>query len=74
MYQQYSLKQTGVEEAIRAAGGQKQLARILGVTQQFISHCLARGYVPPARAVAIEKELGIPRKRLVSPRLITLVE
>jgi len=65
---------TGIEEAVLAAGSQSNLARRLGVSQQFISTCLRRGYVPTRRAVEIEAQFGVPRKRLLNPRLVDLVD
>lgn len=65
---------TGIEDAVQAAGGQTQLAKSLGVSQQFISACLKRGYVPARRAVEIEAQFGVPRRRLINPRLVDLVD
>jgi len=69
-----SNNKTGIHEAVILAGGQVKLASALGVTQQFISASLRRGYVPPRRALEIEVQFGIPRRRLISPRLASLVD
>lgn len=58
-----------VDEAIQAAGSQVRLASRLGVTQQCITVWKQRGYVPVNRAIEIEATYGIPRIKLVSPRL-----
>ncbi len=65
---------TGIAKAIRAAGGQAKLAEQLGVSQQFISMCHQRGWVPLMRAVEIEAVYGIPRKELLNPRLVSLLD
>lgn len=65
---------SGVERAVAAVGGQRQLGELCGVGQQAVSKWLARGYVPTIRVVEIEAQTGIPRKELINPRLIQLVE
>lgn len=59
---------TGVQHAIRVAGGQVALAKRLGVSQQAVSEWLRRGWVPLLRAREIEIIYGIPREKLVDPR------
>lgn len=65
---------TGIEEAVKAAGGQAELAAKLGVTQQAISAWKVRGWVPLGRAVEIEQVTGVARGRLVNPRVLDLVD
>lgn len=65
---------SGIAKAVMVAGGQVKLAQVLGVTQQFISTCLRRGYVPVRRAVEIEMMFGVPRRQLINPRLADLVD
>jgi DNA-binding transcriptional regulator YdaS (Cro superfamily) len=65
---------TGIAEALERAGNQIKLAALLGVSQQAISLWLRRGWVPVRRAIEIEAQLGIPRSRLISPRLADLVD
>lgn len=60
-------KPTGIEQAVTAAGGQRKLARQLGVSLAAVQGYLKRGYAPKARAVEIEAEYGISRFELVSP-------
>lgn len=62
-------KTTGIGDAIKAAGSQAKLGALLGVSQQYIAKCAKAGFVPPARAVEIETQLGIPRSRLINPIL-----
>lgn len=64
----------GVTEAIKRAGSQEKLAELLGVTQQFVSTCHKRGWVPLRRAQEIEALLGIPRLQLINPRIADLVD
>ena len=65
---------TGVEDAIRAAGNQASLGNALGVTQQTVSLWLKAGYVPNEHIVAIETLYGVPRAKLINPRLASLIE
>jgi TorA maturation chaperone TorD len=55
------LRQEGLQEAIRAAGGISQLARLIGIAQPSVSNW-AR--VPADRVLAVEAVTGIPRVRL----------
>jgi DNA-binding transcriptional regulator YdaS (Cro superfamily) len=63
-----------VEAVVAAAGNQSNLASSLGVTQQAVSKWLRRGWVPLARAAEIEHLFGIPRKQLINPRLVDLLD
>jgi len=62
-----------INDAIAKAGGQKQLAIDLGVTQQFISASVQKGFLPPERAMQVEQMYGIPRKKMVNPKLAKLL-
>ena len=64
----------GVSQAIQAAGSQRKLADLLGVSQQAISIWLDQGWVPLRRAQEIETSLGIPRSSLINPRIADLVD
>ncbi|RMD00046.1 hypothetical protein EAY64_05470 [Aquitalea palustris] len=65
---------TGVRLAIDAAGSQSALGTALGVSQQRVSRWLQLGYVPLKRAIEIEALYGIPRRRLINPRILDLVD
>lgn len=65
---------TGIAQAVEAAGSQKKLGDALGVTQQSVSLWLARGYVPTEHIVSIEAQFGVPRTRLINPRIANLVD
>lgn len=68
-------ERTGIRDAVIAAGGtQVHLSRLLGVTQQAVSLWLRDGWVPVRRALEIEEQLGVPRARLINPRLRGLVD
>ncbi len=56
----------GVAEAIRRAGSQKELARLLGVTQVRVSRYLHGVRLPIRKALIIEQKLGVPG-RLTRP-------
>jgi len=54
-----------LHEAVKIAGSQSALSRLIGVTQQHISHLLRTGKpVSAEQAVKIEKATGVPRHRL----------
>ena len=63
-----------VFELVLKAGSQAALAEQLGVSQQAISKWLRRGYVPIKRVLECEATYGVPRARLLDPRLRDLVE
>jgi DNA-binding transcriptional regulator YdaS (Cro superfamily) len=65
---------TGIADALQQAGNQAHLAERLGVSQQAVSIWLRRGWVPVRRALEIEAQFGVPRARLISPRLADLVD
>lgn len=64
---------TGIDDAIRAVGSQEQLAAIIGCSQQHISHWKKQGYVSAGRVVEVEQASGVPRGRLINPRLVDLI-
>lgn len=59
----------GVFELVLKAGSQTALAEQLGVSQQVVSKWLRRGYVPTRRVLECEATFGVPRVRLLDPRL-----
>lgn len=65
---------TGIEKAVDAVGSQQRLADLLGCTQQAVSEMVRRGYAPSERVVEIEALTGVPRKELVNPRLLSLLD
>ena len=68
------IQPSGIADALAQAGNQVALAERLGVSQQAVSIWLRRGWVPVRRALEIEAQFGIPRARLISPRLADLVD
>lgn len=64
---------TGIEEAIYAAGSQTKLAKMLGCTQQNVGFWLRQGYCPAERVIEVEQATGIPRARLINPKLVDLL-
>lgn len=65
---------TGIEHAVRIAGGQKAFAEALGVTQQAVGQWVKKGHAPAGRIVEIEALFGVPRASLIDPKLADLVE
>jgi len=66
--------QTGIDKAVRSAGGAASLAAKLGVSHQAVYQWIQNGWVPLERAMQLEKLYDIPRAELLSPRLAALVE
>lgn len=64
---------SGIADAIKAAETQEALAIKLGVTQQAVSAWLKQGWVPRDRAKEIENQYGVPRARLVDPKIMDAV-
>ena len=54
----------GLEAAIKAAGGMRPLARLLGINYQSIQQWIKDGRVPAERIVQIEIATGVPREKL----------
>ncbi len=55
---------TGINDAIRAAGGVEGLGDRLGCAHSSVVRWRQRGRVPADRVVAIEAATGVPRHRL----------
>lgn len=66
--------ENAVLELVQRAGSQVALAEQLGVTQQAISKWIRRGYVPVRRVLECEAQYGVPRAKLLDPRLRDLVD
>ena len=66
------INMTGIEKAVKIAGGASALAHKLDVTHQAVYVWLRKGWVPPRRALEIEKLFGVPRIDLFKPELSVL--
>lgn len=64
----------GIEAAITKAESVREIADKLGVTHQAIYKWRKLGWVPQRRALDIERLWGVPRKRLLKPSLVALLE
>lgn len=69
----------GIERAITMAGGQQQLAELMGRTQQAVSLWLDQGYVPsnmiPGVMNAVDPDGDSLRPRdLMDPFIINLID
>jgi DNA-binding transcriptional regulator YdaS (Cro superfamily) len=62
-----------LDTAIKRFGGVPALAEELGVSHQIVYKWEKRGWVPPARAVEIEKKTKVPRSKLINPQLAKLL-
>jgi len=64
---------TGINKAVAASGGARELASKLGVTRQAVAKWQVRGWVPLNRALQIEVLYGIPRQELLKPDIAALL-
>lgn len=64
----------GIDAAVHALGTQAALADALGVSQQAVAKWRKRGFVPVERAVEVEQATGVPRARLLNPRVRELLD
>ena len=55
------MKDSGLLAALQAAGGERQLARLMGVSQQAVNKWRS---IPINRVLAAESATGIPREQL----------
>jgi DNA-binding transcriptional regulator YdaS (Cro superfamily) len=65
--------QTGIDKAVRSAGGAASLAAKLGVSHQAVYQWIQNGWVPSERALELERIYHIPRAELLSPKLAALM-
>jgi DNA-binding transcriptional regulator YdaS (Cro superfamily) len=56
----------GLKKAIKAAGSQSALARLLGVAPQSVQEWGEKGYPPASRVLAIEAATGVSAHKLRS--------
>ena len=61
---------TGINLAIKQAGGISALARKLGISHQVVNRWHKRGHVPAKRALEIEMHYGVPARDRVDPSLL----
>jgi DNA-binding transcriptional regulator YdaS (Cro superfamily) len=62
-----------IKYAIDQAGTQKNLAKVLGVSQQYVANCKLIGYFPIHHAKTISKEFDIDVVGLVDPKIANLI-
>ena len=58
------MEQNAITQAVKAAGGQSALARILGCRPQAVNKWCATGKAPAERVIAVENATGINRSAL----------
>lgn len=64
---------TGIDKAVAAAGGARQLAQQLGVTRQAVQKWQQCGWVPTSRALEIEQLHGMSRWALIKPAIAAIL-
>lgn len=65
---------TGIDRAIEAAGGEKALGDLLGVTQQAVNKMKRRGYCSVAKAEQIANNMPIPVEDLLDPEVVRVMK
>lgn len=65
---------TGIELAIEAAGNMSKMAADLGITPQAVREMRERGFAPASRVVEINALYGVPREKLIDPKLKGLLD
>lgn len=58
------MQTSSIKQAVDKVGGQRALAKLLGVSQQAVGDWIARDRVPAARVLQIEQVSGISRTAL----------
>jgi DNA-binding transcriptional regulator YdaS (Cro superfamily) len=53
-----------IDEAIKAAGSQQALGKLLGISQAAVSEWRLRGRIPAERVLRVEAVTGVSRYRL----------
>lgn len=66
-------EKSGIELAVEAVGGQVALAQRIGNSQALVWSWLKQGYVPVLRAVEVEQASGVPRFKLIDPRIAGII-
>jgi hypothetical protein len=66
-------KETPVEKLLRVSGGAPAIARKLKISRQFVLVCVGRGWFPAPRAKQLEAFYGVPRRGLMNPELLDLL-
>lgn len=62
-------REPGIAAAVRYAGSQENLGRMLSVCQQAISLWISRGWVPKRQAKRISAMFGMPSAGLLNPKI-----
>ena len=66
-----SMPESALKSLVQTNGNPTRFARRVGVSRQALYLWMARGFVPPIRAVQLEAIFGTPRLRLMDPLLIS---
>lgn len=65
----FDVTATGLYRAVNVAGRVATLAKQMGVSRQFVYNALQKGFLPPDRALQVEKLTGVPARELIDPKL-----
>lgn len=66
-----TMPESALKGLVKDHGNPTRFARRVGVSRQALYTWMARGFVPPIRAVQLEAIFGVPRLRLMDPLLIS---
>lgn len=59
-----------IDEAIQLAGGIVRFCKVMNIRHQSVYGWRNRGWVPPERALHMERLFNIPREELMNPSLV----
>lgn len=62
-----------LNDAVVKVGGAPAVARKLKVSHQAVYVWMKRGWAPTARAAKLEKLTGIPRSKMINPKLAKIL-
>jgi DNA-binding transcriptional regulator YdaS (Cro superfamily) len=69
-----SYEENAVTRAVDAHGGPAAVAARLGVSHQAVRDFMRKGFMPAMRARQMEREYGVDRTSLLSPKLRKAIE
>jgi DNA-binding transcriptional regulator YdaS (Cro superfamily) len=61
---QETLGLTGIQKAVKAAGGIRPLAKLLGINKDVVRKSQNRGWLTPKHCVAASQATGVPLHEL----------
>lgn len=63
-----------INEAISRGGGIVAFARKLGLSHQAVTGWRKAGHMPPDKALLVEQLFGVPRRAVIHPSMLKLLD